>query len=141
MIFHMLSDTIGFRNMETKSVTARIRTGSYRTKIPFESTDFKENGKENLLLISYPSTVPAVLVIRSSISVSRNVNICNSSIPSDTASPMKNIVLKDRKFFQTAGTKNPIGINKMIFKIVFFIYANGLFTMSANGISFRPKSI
>ena len=65
-------------DMETKSVTARIRTGSYRTKIPFESTDFKENGKENLLLISYPSTVPAVLVIRSSISVSRNVNICNS---------------------------------------------------------------
>ena len=55
----MPSDTIGFRNMETKSVTARIRTGSYRTKIPFESTDFKENGKENLLLISYPSTVPA----------------------------------------------------------------------------------
>ena len=43
----MLSDTIGFRNMEIKSVTARIRTGSYRTKIPFESTDFKENGKEN----------------------------------------------------------------------------------------------
>ena len=105
MIFHMPSDTIGFRNMEIKSVTARIRTGSYRTKIPFESTDFKENGKENLLLISYPITVPAVLVIRSSISVSRNVNICNSSIPSDTASPMKNMVLKDRKFFQTAGTK------------------------------------
>ena len=125
----MPSDTIGFRNMETKSVTARIRTGSYRTKISFESTDFKENGKENLLLISYPSTVPAVLVI------------CNSSIPSDTASPMKNMVLKDRKFFQTAGTKNPIGINKMIFRIVFFIYANGLFTMSMNGIRFRPKSI
>lgn len=137
----MPSDTIGFRNMEIKSITARIRTGSYRTKLSFESTDFKENGKENFLLISYPITVPAVLVIRSSISVSLNVNICNSSIPSDTASPMKNMVLKDRKFFQTAGTKNPIGINKMIFKIVFFIYANGLFTMSANGIRFRPKSI
>ena len=100
----MLSDTIGFRNMEIKSVTARIRTGSYRTKIPFESTDFKENGKENLLLISYPSTVPAVLVIRSSISVSLNVNICNSSIPSDTASPMKKhgferpVILPDRRY-------------------------------------------
>ena len=92
----MPSDTIGFRNMEIKSITARIRTGSYRTKLSFESTDFKENGKENFLLISYPITVPAVLVIRSSISVSLNVNICNSSIPSDTASPMKNMVLKDR---------------------------------------------